>query len=72
MKTNLQIAALAVALAALGGCATQQAATPAKAMPAAAAAATALYAVLPESGRIHAFGDEPLEAGSERGTRDAQ
>jgi hypothetical protein len=61
MKTYLQYAALALALAALGGCATQDTTAPAKAMPAAAAPAAAapamLFAVLPESGRIHAFGD---------------
>ena len=78
MKTTLQLATLAVALAALAGCASQTpvASTPAPASTAAPAAAPAptpaapaaaaapaataaqvFFAVLPESGRIHAFGD---------------
>ena len=64
MKTFVQFAAFTLAIAALGGCATQDAAVPAKAMPAAAAPATpaaatapVMFAVLPDSGRIHAFGD---------------
>jgi hypothetical protein len=69
MKTTLQLATLAVAVAALAGCASQAPMTPAStpapaaAAPAAPAAATpaataqVFFAVLPESGRIHAFGD---------------
>ena len=64
MKTTLQLAALAVAAAALAGCAGQPptssspapATTPVMAPPP-AAGAKAFFAVLPESGRIHAFGD---------------
>jgi hypothetical protein len=65
MKTSVQLGLLALAAATLAGCATPEATAPAKVMPAAAAPAAAtapaaaqvFFAVLPESGRIHAFGD---------------
>jgi hypothetical protein len=64
MKTTLQFTALAIAVAALAGCASQAPVAPAPAKvataaapAAAAAAAQVFFAVLPESGRIHAFGD---------------
>jgi hypothetical protein len=71
MKTTLQRATLAIAMAALAGCASQAPVAkspappvPAPAAPAApaaaaipAASAQVFFAVLPDSGRIHAFGD---------------
>lgn len=73
MKQTVQFAVLALAVVALAGCATQSPAPEPKAaavVPAAApspaptptpaataSAAAVFFAVLPESGRIHAFGD---------------
>lgn len=60
MKQAMQMTLSAVAVAlALSGCATDnpQAKTAAAAPAAATATAKELYVVLPETGRIHAFGD---------------
>lgn len=69
MKTSLQLVSLTLAVAGLAGCATNTPMAPkvattmaAPAAPTAPAAAPApgaqvFFAVLPESGRIHAFGD---------------
>ncbi|MDP3168811.1 MAG: hypothetical protein Q8M91_00570 [Polaromonas sp.] len=58
--TPLRLSALAVFVALAAGCATSPAPAPASATAAAAPAAAGaveLFMVLPESGRIHAFGD---------------
>lgn len=69
MKPMIRFGALALIAAGLGACATQEPAPAPAAAPAAAAAAPAVaqkpaatsasvfFAVLPESGRIHLFGD---------------
>lgn len=61
--STLRLGALALLAAVASGCATQPASAPAAAAPtagaqtAAAAGPVELYMVLPETGRIHAFGD---------------
>ncbi|WP_162910217.1 hypothetical protein [Azohydromonas sediminis] len=65
MTPTMRLAALFAATAAVAGCATAPAPAPAPAATAALAAAPApvaaapveLFIVLPESGRVHAFGD---------------
>jgi hypothetical protein len=61
MKSSLRIGAVLAVAALAAGCATDPVPATAQAAPAASAAAAAapveLFVVLPETGRVHAFGD---------------
>jgi len=59
MKTTLRIGGVLAVAALAAGCATDPVPATAQASPAAAASATPaeLFVVLPETGRVHAFGD---------------
>ena len=60
MKTSLRFGAVLAVAALAAGCATDPVPATAQAAPAAPAAAPApaeLFVVLPETGRVHAFGD---------------